>query len=101
MKMIHFFTLSALLLATASAQANHQLAVRNGCMACHADTEYDAPPWPELAAKYAKYQGQPDAARIQGEKLRKGKLFNNIKAHRKLTTSNASELMQWIIDGAQ
>lgn len=84
-----------------SAQANRQFAIRSGCMACHADTEYDAPPWPELAAKYAKYQGQPDAARIQGEKLRKGKLFNNIKAHQKLTTSNAGELMQWIIDGAQ
>ena len=51
-------------------------------------------------AKYEKYQGQPDAARIQGEKLRKGKLFKNIKAHQKLSPSNATQLMQWIIDGA-
>ena len=101
MKKIQIISLSILLLAMSSVHANRQLAVRNGCMGCHADTAYDAPPWPELAAKYAQYQGQPDAAGIQGEKLRKGKLFNNIKAHRKLTPSNASELMQWIIDGAQ
>ena len=58
MKKIQIITLSILLLAMSSAQANRQLAVRNGCMSCHADTEYDAPPWPELAAKYAQYQGQ-------------------------------------------
>ena len=34
------------------AYANRQLAMRNGCMSCHADTEMDAPPWPELANKY-------------------------------------------------
>ncbi len=82
------------------AHANRQLAMRNGCMSCHADTEMDAPPWPELAIKFEKYQGQADAACIQGEKLRKGKLFKNIKAHQKLSPTNARELMQWIIDGA-
>ena len=82
------------------AYANRQLAMRNGCMSCHADTEMDAPPWPELANTYEKYQGQADAASIQGEKLRKGKLFKNIKAHQKLSPTNARELMQWIIDGA-
>ena len=40
-------------------------------MGCHADSEYDAPPWPELAAKFAKYKGQPDAARLQGENCEK------------------------------
>ena len=94
------FILIALLLLTSVSYANRQLAVRNGCMGCHADTEYDAPPWPELAAKYAKFKDQPDAARLQGEKLRKGKLFTKIKAHQKLTSTNATELMQWIIDGA-
>ena len=63
-------------------------------MSCHADTEMDAPPWPELATKFEKYQGQADAASIQGEKLRKGKLFKNIKAHQKLSPTNARELMQ-------
>ncbi len=100
MNRIYTLTLAALLLATSTAHANRQLAVRNGCMSCHADTELDAPPWPELAAKYKKYQGQADAAGIQGEKLRQGKLFKNIKAHRKLSPTNATELMQWIIDGA-
>jgi hypothetical protein len=31
----------------------------------------------------------------------KGKLFNHIKAHSKLSPANARDLMQWIIDGAQ
>jgi cytochrome c551/c552 len=101
MKIIQIWALSILLLTMSSAQANRQLAVRNGCMGCHADAEYDAPPWPELAAKYAQYQGQADAASLQGEKLRKGKLFNHIKAHSKLSPANARDLMQWIIDGAQ
>ena len=100
MKSIYVLVFAAVMLFTNSAQANRQLAVRNGCMGCHADTEYDAPPWPELAAKYQQYQGQADAASIQGEKLRKGKLFKNIKAHRKLTPATAKDLMQWIIDGA-
>ena len=82
------------------AYADRQLAIRNGCMSCHADTEMDAPPWPELANKYKKYQGQAGAASAQGEKLRKGKLFQNIKAHQTLSPTNATELMQWIIDGA-
>ena len=98
MKKLCFF-IASLLLANAS-YADRQLAVRNGCMGCHADTEYDAPPWPELAAKYAKYKDQPDAARLQGEKLRKGKFFTKIKAHQKLTPTNATDIMQWIIDGA-
>ena len=100
MKNRYAIALVVLLCISGSSQANRQLASRNGCMGCHADTEFDAPPWPELATKYEKYQGQPDAARIQGEKLRKGKLFKNIKAHQKLSPSNATQLMQWIIDGA-
>lgn len=100
MKVLSISLLTLLFLFQGTAQANRQLASRNGCMGCHADTEFDAPPWPELAAKYKKYQGQPDAARIQGENLRKGKLFTKIKAHQKLTPTAATELMQWIIDGA-
>jgi cytochrome c551/c552 len=100
MKNIYALAFSVLILAANTANANRQLAVRNGCMGCHANTEYDAPTWPELAAKYQKYRGQPDAASIQGDKLRQGKLFKNIKAHRKLTPTNATDLMQWIIDGA-
>ena len=78
MKIIQIWALSILLLTMSSVQANRQLAVRNGCMGCHAD-----------------------AASLQGEKLRKGKLFNHIKAHSKLSPANARDLMQWIIDGAQ
>lgn len=100
MKIIYIIFFAALFLFEGSAQANRQLANRNGCMACHADTELDAPTWPELAADYAPYQGQPDAARIQGEKLRKGSLFTKIKAHQKLRPTTATSLMQWIIDGA-
>lgn len=100
MKSVHALLLAFLLLIPEIAHADRQLAVRNGCMSCHADTELDAPPWPELAAKYEKYRGQPDAASIQGGKLRQGKFFKNIKAHQKLNPTNAAELMQWIIDGA-
>ena len=100
MKNTYVFFFSVLLLFAGSAQADRQLANRNGCMSCHADTEYDAPTWSELAAGYEQYQGQPDAARIQGEKLRKGKFFTKIKAHQKLKPTTATNLMQWIIDGA-
>lgn len=100
LKTYHALLLAFLVLITSTAHANRQLAVRNGCMSCHADTELDAPPWPELATNYEKYRGQPNAASIQGERLRQGKFFKNIKAHRKLSPTNATELMQWIIDGA-
>ncbi|MBU3608571.1 c-type cytochrome [Polynucleobacter nymphae] len=100
MKSFYFFTLALLLLITGNAHADRQLAIRNGCMSCHADTDLDGPSWPELAAKYEKYQSQVNAATIQGEKLRQGKLFKNIKAHKKLSPTSATELMQWIIDGA-
>lgn len=93
-------TVASLLFATSSAQANRQLASRNGCMSCHADTKYEAPTWPDLAQKYKKYQDQPDAAAIEGEKLRQGKFFKKVKAHQKLSPTTATELMQWIIDGA-
>lgn len=99
-KNIYALAFVAILLATSSAQAGRQLASRNGCMSCHADTEFDAPTWPELAADYEKYQGQTDAARIEGERLRKGAIFRKIKAHQKLSPTTATELMQWIIDGA-
>ena len=100
MKNIYVFSFVALLLFGGSAQADRQLANRNGCMSCHADTEFDAPTWPELAADYGQFQGQPDAASIQGEKLRRGTFFTKIKAHQKLTPTTATDLMQWIIDGA-
>ena len=93
-------TFVSLLVVTSTAQANRQLASRNGCMGCHADTKYDAPTWPDLAKKYKKFQGEPDAAAIEGEKLRQGKLFKKVKAHQKLSPATATELMQWIIDGA-
>ena len=100
MKNLCAFTLTALLFVTNSAYANRDLAARNGCMGCHADTKFDGPSWPELARKYKKFQGQPDAAQIEGEKLRKGGLFKKVKAHQNLSPATATELMQWIIDGA-
>jgi len=100
MKKLCTITFTVLLLITHSAQANRDLASRNGCMGCHANTEFDGPSWPELAGKYKKFQGQTDAAQIEGEKLRKGKFYKKVKAHQKLSPATATELMQWIIDGA-
>ncbi len=65
MKIIYVFSITVFLLFGNTCQANRQLAHRNGCMSCHADTKYGAPTWTELATSYEKYQGQPDAARIQ------------------------------------
>jgi len=101
MKIIYVFSFAVFLLFGNTCQANRQLAHRNGCMSCHADTNYDAPKWAELAKKYEKYQGQPDAARIQGERLRRGTFFTRIKTHQKLTSTTATDLMEWIIDGAK
>jgi cytochrome c551/c552 len=100
MKNLCVFAFVVLLLITNSANANRELASSNGCMGCHADTKFDGPPWPELARKYKKFQGQPDAAQIEGEQLRRGGFFKKVKAHQKLSPEMAAELMQWIIDGA-
>ena len=100
MKKLCAFTFVALLLITNSANANRELASSNGCMGCHTDTNFEGPSWPELARKYRKFQGQPNAAQIEGEKLRKGGFFKKVKAHQKLSPATATALMQWIIDGA-
>ena len=100
MKNLCAFTFATLLLITNSANANRELASSNGCMGCHANTKFDGPPWPELARKYKKFQGQPDAAQIEGEKLRRGGFFKKVKAHQKISPEIATELMQWIIEGA-
>ena len=44
MENIYVFSFVALLLFGGSAQADRQLANRNGCMSCHADTEADITP---------------------------------------------------------
>lgn len=68
------FSKPVLLLAAAAwavpAMASPQLATQAGCMVCHtADKPMVGPSWRDIAAKY---KGQPQAAALMAERVRKG-----------------------------
>jgi cytochrome c len=85
-----------------SAQASAQLALDQGCYACHGDPpRRGAPGFAQLATSYARYQGQAQAPRQLAEKLHKGSLFGHIAAHERLSLQEGELLMRWIIDGAR
>lgn len=51
------------LLLASNAQASAQLALDKGCYSCHGNPQKkNAPTFEQLAAGYAQYQGQSDAA---------------------------------------
>lgn len=67
------FCAAVLLAASAAsvpATASPQLATQAGCIACHAvDKPMVGPSWRAIAAKY---KGQPNAAALMAERVRKG-----------------------------
>lgn len=84
------------------AQASAQLALEKGCYGCHGDPpRRNAPSFAQLAADYARYRGQADAARKLADKLREGGLFGHIAAHERISQAECETLMRWIIDGAK
>lgn len=84
------------------AQASPQLALEKGCYNCHGESpRKGAPTFPQLAADYAKYRGQQDAARKLADKLRAGRLFEHIDAHERISQAECEALMRWLIDGAR
>lgn len=92
----------ASLLLASNAQANAQLALDKGCYSCHGNPpKKNAPTFEQLAANYAKYQGQSDAAVRLASKLHEGYVFGGINAHERLTQESALALVRWIIEGAR
>lgn len=84
------------------AHASPQLALDKGCYNCHGRSAgRNAPSLAQLAADYARYRGQPQAAARLAEKLRQGSLLGHIAAHERLSADEAQRLMQWLIDGAR
>lgn len=87
---------------TSVGQASELLALEKGCYSCHGSAQKTGlPTFEHLAAKYAKYQGQTDAASKLASKLREGHLIGGINAHEQLSQESALILIHWIIDGAK
>lgn len=90
------------LLLASNAQASAQLALDKGCYSCHGNPpKKNAPTFEQLAASYAQYQGQSDAAVRLASKLHEGYVFGGINAHERLTQESALTLVRWIIEGAK
>lgn len=86
---------------TLPAQASSQLALDKGCYSCHGEPpRRNTPSFAALAADYAKYRGQTDAARRLADKLRAGSLFGHVAAHERMSQEECEALMRWVIDGA-
>lgn len=94
--------LMGVLLQPSSALASAELALARGCFNCH-DTaaRRNIPSLDQLATRYARYQGQPTAARRLADKLREGTLLGHIAAHERLSPEEAEVLMRWLIEGAR
>ena len=70
MKYFGATVLLAACLHAVPAAASTQLAMQAGCIACHAaDKPMVGPSWRAIAAKY---KGQPNAAALMAERVRKG-----------------------------
>lgn len=84
------------------AWANAQLALEKGCLGCHGEPpRRGAPGMAELAARFERYRGQPEAPRQLAEKLRAGSLFGHIASHERISQHECEVLMRWLIDGAR
>jgi cytochrome c len=84
------------------ALASSQLALDKGCYSCHGTPpKKGTPTMEQLAADYAKYRGQTDAASRLAAKLREHHVFGGVQAHERLSEENAKILVDWLIDGAK
>ena len=90
------------LMVTPPVQASSQLALDKGCYSCHGTPpKKSAPTFEQIAADYAQYRGQTDAAARLAAKLREGHIFGGINAHEQLTEESALTLVRWLIDGTR
>ncbi len=90
------------LTCVSSAFANSQLALDKGCYSCHGTPpKKGAPTIEKIAADYAKYRGQTDAAVLLSNKLREHHSFSSIPAHERLSEESALILVRWLIEGAK
>lgn len=98
--------LPALLLATAAvatlpAGASPQLAAKGGCAVCHvADKPLLGPSWKDIATRY---KGQPQAAALMADRVRKGsvnvwgKLPMPPTPTDKLSDAELKTLLSWVL----
>lgn len=85
------------------AQANLQLAQKNGCTACHAtDKKVIGPAYHEVAKKYA---GNKDAAAQLTDSIRKGGSGKwgpvPMPAQPALSEGDAKTLAEWVLSGSK
>lgn len=84
----------------AMASMNH--ALEKGCLNCHGTPPRgQAPTIAELAAHFARAQGnEAEMARLSG-RLREHHLFGGVPAHERLTAEEAERFVRWLVDGAK
>ena len=100
MSCISFAVLATLSMA---AHANKALAVKSGCLGCHATaTKLVGPSYEDVAAKYT---GQPDARDTLAQSIRKGGAGKwgemPMPPQAQLSQADAKKLAAWILGGAK
>ncbi|MDP2818794.1 MAG: c-type cytochrome [Polaromonas sp.] len=94
---------TAVLLASAPAFANKELAAEKACMACHAvDKKLVGPAYQDIAKKYA---GQKDAQANLVASIKKGGSGKwgpiPMPAQAALSDADAATLVAWVLGGAK
>lgn len=89
-------------LLPSNGKASELMALDHGCFSCHSNPpQRKAPSFQQLAVEFARYQGQSGAAGELAESLRRQRFFGGVDAHERLSPSDATVLIQWLIDGAK
>jgi cytochrome c len=85
-----------------TARANSTLALDKGCYACHGvDRRGDAPALEKLSARLGRLKGDAAAETSFVEKYRRGKRFEHIDAHERISQASAALLIHWLVEGAK
>jgi cytochrome c len=85
-----------------TAQASTALALDKGCYACHgAHRRGDAPPFDRLASKLERLKGDATAEKNFIEKYSKGKIFERVDAHQRISAESAARLIHWLVEGGK
>ncbi|MFN3496596.1 MAG: c-type cytochrome [Hydrogenophaga sp.] len=87
-------------LGTLPAHASMNLALDKGCLSCHGTPPRGkAPTMAQLAADYAKHQGQEEQIQHLSSQLRERRLFGGVAAHERLSAEDAECFVRWLVGG--
>lgn len=93
---------AAILLAPLTGQTNSQLAVDKGCYACHgAYPRGDAPTFDQLSRRLGRLKGDAGREKDFVDAYSKGKMFEHVDAHERISHESASLLIHWLVEDAK